>query len=371
MKTLESTCPATQKSAKRDLVRRIASICAGCLLVTSFSSAIASQAAPQAPFATVMASATSCFSGAWADAETFASGVISENPSGVSDEAARREAMQYYDELFRAYECQWFDYPVDQYDVRGFFAKPKDSGDERLPVVIYNRGGNADTGALPMRFIVGKLFPVVKEGFVVVGSMYRGARLGDQPHPDRLADEFGGKDVDDVLALLPIIDAMPFANGKVGIWGTSRGGMMAYLAVRRSDRFLAMVAESAPTDLPSELEFRPEMERVMAEWIPSYAENRESALRERSVVYWADELAPGTSILILHGTADRRVSPGSALDIASKLEELGRPYRLVMFENGGHGLHRTHQDEVTREVVEWFQRKLVDKPESASASAVN
>ncbi len=33
-----------------------------------------------------------------------------------------------------------------------------------------------------------------------------------------------------------------------------------------------------------------------------------------------------------------------------------------MFPNGGHGLHRTHQDDVTREVVEWFKLKLNDEP---------
>lgn len=337
---------------------------ATCVLLVLGASTFAQEPAPKLSFQSILASSETCFTGAWKDPATFAGGVTDTNPLGTNDPEARAAAVRYYNELIRNYECRWFDYAVDGYEVRGFFVKPRNLGDERLPVVIYNRGGNADTGVLPMRYIVGKLFPVVEEGFVIVGSMYRGASLDGKPHPERMADEFGGKDVNDVLALLPIIDTMPFANGAIGIWGTSRGGMMGYLAVRRSDRFQALVAESAPTDLQSELEFRPVMENVLAEWIPEYAENRDRVLRERSVVHWVDELAPNTSILILHGTADTRVSPDSALTMAAKLQQLNRPYRLVMFENGVHGLHRTHQEDLIREIVGWFQRKLDRSPTS-------
>lgn len=173
-------------------------------------------------------------------------------------------------------------------------------------------------GVIPVAWIIGKLLPVVKEGFVVAGSMYRGASLDGAPHPDRLADEFGGQDVNDVLALLPIIDDMPFADGdRLGVWGNSRGGMMAYLAARRTDRFIALIAESAPTDIEMELEFRPEMERVLSEWIPGFERNREAVLRERSAISWADEISPSTAILILHGTADQKVSAQSALKMGS------------------------------------------------------
>lgn len=303
-----------------------------------------------------MGTATTCFTGAWASSETYVAAL-------GGDASEQAEAKQYYDDLREKYECRWFDYLVDGYSVRGFYAKPKNWDGSALPVIIYNRGGNADMGVVPVPWIVGKLFPVVKEGFVVTGSMYRGASLDGTPHRDRLADEFGGQDVNDVLTLLPIIDDMPFADGdRLGIWGNSRGGMMAYLAARESDRFAALVAESAPTDLEMELEFRPEMERVLSEWIPDFQDNRNLALQERSAVAWADELPQSTSILILHGTADQRVSAQSALKMGLKLQELGRPYRLVMFANGGHGLHRTHQDDVTREVVEWFKLKLNDEP---------
>lgn len=339
------------------------SLVAGCLILLA-SAAISAQAKDATgDFQEVMKTATTCFTGTWASAETYVAARSKRNPAISTDEREQAKTKQDYLDIRETYECQWFDYRVDGFEVRGFYSKPKKPASSSFPVIIYNRGGNADIGALPVQYIMGKLFPVVKEGFVVVGSMYRGASLDGSPHPDRLADEFGGRDVNDVLALLPIIDDMPFVDSdRLGIWGTSRGGMMAYLAARQTDRFLALIAEAAPSDLEFELAFRSEMEEVLAEWIPDFVRNRGAALHERSAVSWAGELPQSTAILILHGTADRQVSPQSALSMASKLQELGRSYRLVIFAEGGHGLHRTHQDDVTREVVEFFESKLKDKP---------
>jgi len=332
-----------------------------CLTVAAASPAQSEPA--ETPFASISKNATSCFTGPWSSVESYVEHSLKRKPSLPQDEAAVAEGTEYYTDLMN-YECKWFDYEVDGFIVRGFYAKPRRIAADKLPVIIFNRGGNADSGAIPPPYIFGKLFPVVKKGFVVVGSMYRGARLGSEPHPDRLADEFGGKDVNDILALLPIIETMPFADAeKIGMWGVSRGGIMTYLAVARSDRFRALVAEATPTDLKLEIEFRPEMEGVLSEWIPGYPQNREEALRERSVLAWAERLPETTAILILHGTADERVRANSALEMALKLQELGRPYRLVMFENGGHGLHRTHQDAVTLEVAGWFKSKLSDGAE--------
>lgn len=86
-------------------------------------------------------------------------------------------------------------------------------------------------------------------------------------------------------------------------------------------------------------------------------------LREKYECRWFDYLVDGYSVRGFYAKpADQRVSAQSALKMGLKLQELGRPYRLVMFANGGHGLHRTHQDDVTREVVEWFKLKLNDEP---------
>lgn len=173
-----------------------------------------------------------------------------------------------------------------------------------------------------------------------------------------MADEFGGREVDDLLALLPIVDQLPGTNtARIGVWGTSRGGMMAFLAARRSSRFGALVAESTPTDLVHELAVRPQMEQVFSTWVPDFDTRRDEALAQRSAALWADELDPAMPILILHGANDERVSTHSPLMMAERLQAARHPYKLVIFDGAGHGL-REVADEANREVFAWFTRHL-------------
>jgi dipeptidyl aminopeptidase/acylaminoacyl peptidase len=298
----------------------------------------------------------SCYQGEYAGAERLAAAI--EQGGRVMSEAARRGLREDYRALREAVECEWYDYIVDGYTVRGFYARPIHSDGTKLPVVIFAHGGNADIGAMRFRYIVGKLVPLVKQGYVVVGSQYRGASLDGKPSPDRLADEFGGRDVNDILALLPIIDTLPGTDrSRIGLWGLSRGGMMAFLAARRSHRFGALVAESTPTDMAYELAARPEMEQVFATWVPDFESQRDQALARRSAVLWADELDASMPILILHGADDRRVTVHSPLVMAERLQATRHPYKLVIFDGAGHGL-RQAEDEANREIFSWFDRHL-------------
>jgi dipeptidyl aminopeptidase/acylaminoacyl peptidase len=61
---------------------------------------------------------------------------------------------------------------------------------------------------------------------------------------------------------------------------------------------------------------------------------------------------------LLHGTADWRVSPRDAMDMADRLYALKRPFRLVLFEGGDHGLSefRTEADKATRDFLDSYVR---------------
>ncbi|HYG68009.1 MAG TPA: prolyl oligopeptidase family serine peptidase, partial [Anaeromyxobacteraceae bacterium] len=124
--------------------------------------------------------------------------------------------------------------------------------------------------------------------------------------------------MDDVLNLIPLLDRHPRADpSRIGMRGWSRGGMMTYLALARTDRIRAAVVGGAMTDAFDTVARRPEMEGVFAELVPRWAEERETALAARSAVRWAERLPEGTPILLLHGSADRRVHPAQALRMAS------------------------------------------------------
>jgi dipeptidyl aminopeptidase/acylaminoacyl peptidase len=237
--------------------------------------------------------------------------------------------------------------------VKGYLAIPK-AGD-RLPAVIFNRGGNRSFGAITDEEAITRLGRIARWGYVVVASQYRGNAGGEGK------EEFGGADVEDVLNLIPLLESLPKVDAsRIGMFGWSRGGMMTYLALARTDRIAAAVIGSGVSDLPDMLARRPEMEDVFAALIPGYPGNRDEALSARSAVRWPERLSKTTPILILAGTADWRVDPRQALAMGAALLETKQPYRLVVFEGGEHSLAE-HRDEVNRLAREWLDRYVRDR----------
>ncbi len=243
-------------------------------------------------------------------------------------------------------------YWSDGLRVKGYLARPRARGS--YPGVIVARGGNREFGAITPQRAMRQLGRLASWGYVVAASQYRGNAGGEG------REEFGGADVDDLLNLIPLLESEPLADaGRLGIYGGSRGGLMTYLALARTDRFAAAVVRAGLSDLIRWQQERPEMAEVFRDLIPGYDPADESTLLSRSPARWAQRLSKTTPILLLHGTADWRVSPQSALRMASALLESGHPFRLVLLEGSDHSLseHRGERDRLTRE---WLDRYVRD-----------
>jgi len=247
-------------------------------------------------------------------------------------------------------------YLSDGLKIESYAAIPKNV-EGKIPVIIYNRGGNRDFGALQlfkgrMKVPVAYLFSVLaNEGFIVIGCNYRGSGKSEGN------EEFGGKDVNDVLNLIEVVKEMPEADpSKIGMYGWSRGGMMTYIALTKTKEIKAAVVGGAPADLT--IIDRPDMETmVYAQLMPDYENNKEAELKKRSAVYFADKFPKDVPILMLHGNADWRVKSTESLRLALEFEKHRIPYRLKIFEGAGHGI-REFREEKDQEVVDWFTRFL-------------
>jgi dipeptidyl aminopeptidase/acylaminoacyl peptidase len=222
---------------------------------------------------------------------------------------------------FADYECRKIKYASDGLKVVGFIWKPKNTAGRKLPLVIVNRGGNPNLSLLtPQSFY----YPYVTNGFVVIGSQYRGADGGEG------RDEFGGADVNDVLNLIPLARSLGYVDmNNVFMHGASRGGMQSFLAVKKGIPVNAVAVTGALTDLPAAAKERPGVaERVWARLIPGFTGNAEEAMRERSAVHFADRI--NVPVLILQGGADWRSNAGSqALGLAGRLQALGKTYECT------------------------------------------
>jgi dipeptidyl aminopeptidase/acylaminoacyl peptidase len=190
----------------------------------------------------------------------------------------------------------------------------------------------------------------VAHGFVVLASQYR----GNDGVEGR--EEYGGADVRDVLHLMPLARSLGYVDmHNISMLGWSRGGMMTYLALKHHMPVNAVAVGGGLTDLVSESKRRPALANVWREVIPGFEQRGEDLLRERSAVYWAEQI--NVPVLLLHGGADWRSAPMQALDFAKRLQEFGKTYEPILYAADDHGLSLNRADS-DRRIVEWFRRHM-------------
>jgi dipeptidyl aminopeptidase/acylaminoacyl peptidase len=252
--------------------------------------------------------------------------IVARRPLQLSPDVAQRSAA-----LLQQVRVEAITYMSDGLRINGYLAVPNGAGP--FPSVIVNRGGNFNLSVYTDDRAAEELGRYASWGYVAIASQYRGAG-GSEGH-----DDFGGADVDDVLNLIPVLDSLEAADRtRIGMFGASRGGMMTYLALPRTNRIKAAIVLSGMSDLFENGRSRPEMEANFKRFMPDYASNRDAALARRSAVRWANKLSADVPLLLIHGTADWRVSPTEAFDMARALYEAKRPVRLVIYEGGSHGV---------------------------------
>jgi dipeptidyl aminopeptidase/acylaminoacyl peptidase len=259
------------------------------------------------------------------------------------DQYAARQA-------YVGFECQRVTYVSDGLKVFGFIWKPVDTAGKKFPLMIFNRGGNREFSKLTPR-TKGGFYDYLSSGFVVIGSQYRGNDGGEG------REEFGGRDVDDVLSLIPLARSLGYVDmNNVFVAGWSRGGMMTLLALKRGLTVNAAAIVGGVIDLVAAWHQRPSMATVFRELIPGFAEDKDGPLRERSAVSWPEAIR--VPLLIQQGGADWRVDPGTnALALAQRLQSAGAPYELVVYDGDDHGLSYNGPEADAR-IIAWFKRQM-------------
>lgn len=281
-----------------------------------------------------------CFSGNFATYDSWLAFFAKRNPDASPEKLERYTGMlkkKFPESLFNKYKstltCQSIRYEHDGVPVIGYFVAPKDA--KKLPTIVYNRGGNGNFGAMVFTQMFNDLFELASEGFAIIGTQYRGVGIPDSEYQD----EFGGADVDDVLALRDLFTEFEaIDSSRVGLMGFSRGGMQSMLALKHGFETNAVVLVAGVYDLEKSLEFRPEMERVFAGRIPGYAEHKTEQLKARSALFWLDELDQETAFLLITGNADERVNYKQSMRLNAALQAQGLNSELIIFDGGKHAL---------------------------------
>ena len=244
-----------------------------------------------------------------------------------------------------------FTYLSGKHKVSGLLSTPKSYKGKKLPCIIYNRGGYKDFGILKHGSLFNNMGRLAVEGYVVIASQYSGNSLSEGK------DEYGGKEVNDIIALHGILKTFSFADmKKVGMYGGSRGGMMTFLVLRKVKWLKTICIKSGLYNLVRNTSLRPEMKKAFNE---AFGGSKKEMIK-RSVTYWADKIPKNVPILMLHGSSDWRANPIDALEASRKFIEYQVPHRLVLFEGADHFLTE-FSDEENFLTISWFNKYLKNK----------
>ena len=228
-------------------------------------------------------------------------------------------------------------YKSDNLKIHGYILKHKNCT-KKLPVIMYCRGGNNHPiennsyNTKPGEYYsrVPNLCELVNNNKIIIfASNYRGSVCSEG------VDEFGGKDVNDVINLYPIIKKYKYSNEKqIGIYAISRGCMTALITHKLVNWIKCLVLIGGNYDLLRCKTFRPDMYKFLTKIFKFSKKD----LQDRSAINWVNKLPKTSPILLLHGTSDWQVSVESSLELGIKLYKHKIPYKLIVYPGQDHGL---------------------------------
>lgn len=96
-------------------------------------------------------------------------------------------------------------------------------------------------------------------------------------------------------------------------------------------------------------EERTDMQTVFKELVKVTPKNDPMAYEKRSATYWADEIK--CPMLIIHSKLDEKVAFEQAEKMVQALEEAGKEYKFVSYEDNVHG----GRPEDLQIILEWCQ----------------
>ena len=244
----------------------------------------------------------------------------------------------------------------DGVEVEGILIRPRDAGDEPLPLFVQIHGGPSwqweDRINLSWHDWAQML---ASRGWAVLMPNPRGSTgRGSEYERLLIGDVGGGESRDLVTGAKAMVDRGLADPARLAIGGWSWGGYLTARTITQTDMFRAAVMGAGVANLVSDHAAGDIAEANMAyypghpyEYWDLYANN--SPVREAARVK--------TPTLILHGDADARVHVTQGQEFHRALQVLGVPVRFVRYPREPHSIgERAHQIDLMRRIVDWLEQ---------------
>ena len=218
---------------------------------------------------------------------------------------------------------------------------------ENAPCIVTLHGLESSKDGYKWPIIAKKLY---EKGYACLRFSFRGCGEGEEKSEGSFEDTNLTERIKDYKAALKFLENCKVDVNRIGIIGSSFGGMVALASQIERIRALAII--STPYKIPEEI-FEEENGFLV---LPSRRRLKKSFLEDLRKYDLLEMVRNAPPLLIIHGGKDEIVP----VEQAYKLYEHARePKRLEIFENADHAFTEPKNlDKAIELILEWFEKFL-------------
>ena len=171
---------------------------------------------------------------------------------------------------------------------------------------------------------------LASRGFVVVSPEIRGSFGRGRDWNRAMLNSYGTQDIEDIADCVTTLTGLGYADPKrVGLWGSSYGGLMTLMSLFKKPGFYAAGFAGAPAT--NVWHAYPEQG-----WIMGLTEGEDYIERYRAQSALFHSAGLEDALTILHGTKDEVVLYADTMALVEKLIGQGKTFELVSLPGTGH-----------------------------------
>nr|WP_180882876.1 prolyl oligopeptidase family serine peptidase [Mesorhizobium loti] len=175
---------------------------------------------------------------------------------------------------------------------------------------------------------------LVSRGFIVASPGIRGSFGRGKEWNRPMLHSYGQQDIEDIADCVTGLVEQGYADpARVGIWGSSYGGLMTLMSLFKKPGFYAAGVAGAPAT--NVWHAYPEQEWIMG---APRGEDYPARYEHQSALYHSRGLAD--PLMIIHGTSDEVVLYSDTIALVEKFIEQGKRFELVTLPGSGHSWAR-------------------------------
>ena len=198
----------------------------------------------------------------------------------------------------------------------------------------------------------------VAQGYIVLNVNVRGSWGQGRQHNQGLRYSYGGIDIEDLHSGVKYLVEQGYVDAKrVGIWGSSYGGLMTMMSLfKKPGVYAAGIAGAPATNVAHAY---PGQMWVMGE--PT-GNDQPERYKQQSALYHTNGLAD--PLMIIHGSKDSVVLYSDTISVVEKLIAQEKMFELVTLPGSGHGWDNEGAAQrrfAFKKMVEFFNRHLKKK----------